>query len=68
MVLFGGEDYQLVAVVPQDFDFGTTIGQVKKGYGVDLIIDSDKIHYTKEDVENKIYNHFKKDKEWNSEQ
>lgn len=63
MVLFGGEDYQLVAVVPQDFDFGTTIGQVKKGYGVDLIIDSDKIHYTKEDVENKIYNHFKKDKE-----
>ncbi len=72
MVLFGGEDYGLVAVVPQDFDAGTQIGVVKKGLGVDVVFESRhpelvsgshtgqtrKIHYSKQDVENRIFNHF----------
>ena len=58
MVLFGGEDYGLVAVVPQDFDYGTQIGVAKQGLGVDLNIDGKTMHYSKQDVENKIFNHF----------
>lgn len=88
MVLFGGEDYGLVAVVPQEFEGGIQIGIAKEGLGVDLISASsdilsddeeilrakalrmtkaknlpqntDKyvIHYSKQDVENKIFNHF----------
>ena len=58
MVLFGGEDYGLVAVVPQDFDYGTQIGVAKQGLGVDLNIDSKTIHYSKQDAEDKIFNHF----------
>ena len=40
MVLFGGEDYGLVAVVPQDFDFGTQIGVAKQGLGVDVVFEN----------------------------
>ena len=74
MVLFGGEDYGLVAVVPQEFDAGTQIGVAKKGLGVDLIYSNSVIqskaknlsqnankyliHYSKQDVEDKIFNHF----------
>lgn len=58
MVLFGGEDYGLVAVVPQDFDYGTQIGVAKQGLGVDLNIDGKTLHFSKQDVENKIFNHF----------
>ena len=60
MVLFGGEDYELVAVVPQEFDAGIQIGVVKKGLGVDLNINDKTIHYSKQDVEDKIFNHFSK--------
>ena len=58
MLLFGGEDYGLVAVVPQDFNFGTQIGVAKQGLGVDLNIDGKTLHFSKQDVENKIFNHF----------
>ncbi len=58
MVLFGGEDYGLVAVVPQDYNYGTQVGVAKQGLGVDLNIDGKTIHYSKQDVENKIFNHF----------
>ena len=58
MVLFGGEDYGLVAVIPQEFDYGTQVGVAKQGLGVDLNIDGKPIHYSKSDVENKIFNHF----------
>lgn len=58
MVLFGGEDYGLVAVVPQDFDYGTQIGLAKQGLGVDLNIEGKTVQYSKQDVENKIFNHF----------
>lgn len=58
MVLFGGEDYGLVAVVPQEFDFGTKIGRAKQGLEVNLKINGQIIHYSKQDVEDKIFNHF----------
>ena len=59
MVLFGGEDYGIVAVVPEEYNIGgIKIGSVKSGIGVDLIFNSEKRHYSKEDVENKVFNHF----------
>ena len=58
MVLFGGEDYQIVATVPQNIDYGTQIGTVKEGLGVNLKFKSGFKLYTKQDVYNKIYNHF----------
>lgn len=59
ILLFGGEDYGLVAVVPQDFEGGIKIGIAKKGLGVDLNLNGIITHYSKDDVENKIFNHFK---------
>lgn len=59
LVLFGGEDYGIVATVNQNFHGGTVIGEVKKGLGVDLIINQNSIHFSKEDVDERIYNHFK---------
>ena len=35
LVLYGGEDYQIVATVPQNCPFGTTIGNVKEGIKMD---------------------------------
>lgn len=58
MVLFGGEDYGLVAVVPQDFEGGTQIGVAKNGLGVDLKINGSTVYYSKKDVDAKIFNHF----------
>lgn len=60
MVLFGGEDYGLVAVVPQDFERGTQIGVAKNGLGVDLKINGSTVYYSKKDVDAKIFNHFVK--------
>ncbi len=57
-VLFGGEDYQIVATVPQDINIGTTIGEVKQGLGVNLKINNNYIFYDKQMVEKSIYNHF----------
>ena len=58
LVLFGGEDYQIVATVPSSFETETSIGQVSKGLGVNLTINGKTIHYTKDDIDKKIYNHF----------
>lgn len=57
LILYGGEDYQLVATVtdPQDF---TVIGEVKEGLGVKI---GSKI-YAKSDVEKNLYNHFEENK------
>ena len=58
-VLFGGEDYGIVSVIPQNYDtFGIKIGEVLAGSGVDLKINNKTVHFTKADVESKIYNHF----------
>lgn len=61
LILFGGEDYELTACVenPQDF---TVIGKVKSGSGVKINYKDKSIIYSKSDVENHIYNHFKEKK------
>lgn len=60
LVLFGGEDYGIIAVLPENFECeGTVIGTVKSGLGVNLTLNNKKIHYSKLDVEKKIFNHFK---------
>ena len=58
LILFGGEDYELVATVdnPQNF---TVIGEVKAGSGVKIIFRDKSQLYSKEDVEKNLYNHFK---------
>lgn len=59
LVLFGGEDYGIVAVVPKDLECGgVVIGEVKKGLGVDLRFGQNVTHYSKQDVQKRIYNHF----------
>ena len=61
LVLFGGEDYQIVATVPQNFEGGVVIGQVKQSskIGVNLKINGVEKFFTKADVENKIFNHWR---------
>lgn len=58
LILFGGEDYQIVASTEQDFEGGIRIGEVKEGLGVDLKINNEVRHYSKQDVEKKLFNHF----------
>ena len=58
-VLYGGEDYGIVAAIPQDIPcFGTVVGEVKEGLGIDLKINGETVHYTKKEVENNCFNHF----------
>lgn len=59
LVLFGGEDYQILAAVPQNFQGGFEIGVVKEGLGVNLKLRDKITHYSKQDVEEKVFNHFK---------
>lgn len=59
LVLFGGEDYQILATVPQNFQGGFQIGVVKEGLGVNLKLRDKIMHYSKQDVEEKVFNHFK---------
>ncbi len=56
LVLFGGEDYQLLAVIPEKYDIGICIGYAKTGKGVKL--NNSLNSYTKEDADKKTYNHF----------
>ncbi len=60
LILFGGEDYGIVAVIPQDYeDFGgVVIGEAKIGSGIELKCGNKTVYYSKTDVENKIFNHF----------
>lgn len=60
LILFGGEDYGLVASVNDDIakDF-TVIGEVKNGSGITIIYqDGRRKSFTKTDIENRIFNHF----------
>lgn len=59
LVLFGGEDYQILATVPQNFQGEFEIGVVKEGLGVNLKLRDKIMHYSKQDVEEKVFNHFK---------
>lgn len=58
LILFGGEDYELVATADNTHDF-TIIGEVKAGCGVKMNFGEKSVFYTKSDVENKVYKHFK---------
>lgn len=65
LILYGGEDYQLIAAVPENMiknkDFYTIIGEVRKAKnscGVEIIYPDKKEFYTLSDVENKLYKHF----------
>ena len=60
LILFGGEDYGLVATVGDDIakDF-TVIGEVKNGSGITILYqDGMRKSFTKTDIENRIFNHF----------
>lgn len=59
-VLFGGEDYKLIACVPQEVqcNFGTVIGEVVAGHGVDVKIGDGVQHFDLHDVQERTYQHF----------
>lgn len=59
-VLFGGEDYKLVACVPQEVQcsFGTVIGEVVAGRGVDVKIGEGVQHFDLQAVQEMAYKHF----------
>lgn len=57
-VLFGGEDYGIIAAIPEKYNFGTKIGTVKVGEGVDLHYNNKIVHYSEQDVVQKVFNHF----------
>jgi len=59
-VMFGGEDYKLVACVPQEVQcsFGTVIGEVVAGHGVDVKIGESTRHFDLNSVQERTYKHF----------
>lgn len=58
LVLYGGEDYGILATT--DFADGLhIIGEVKEGEGVKIIRQSREEIFTSEDIEKKIFQHFK---------
>ena len=59
LILYGGEDYQLVAAVPDEFaHIGTVIGEVKSGNTPGVEINGEFL--TAKQVGEKIYDHFRK--------
>lgn len=59
LIFYGGEDYQLVATVPDTDIYGIVIGEVKAGNGVEIHYTDKTVLYTKSDVEKKLFKHFK---------
>ena len=59
-VLFGGEDYKLVACVPQEVQccFGAVIGEVAAGHGVDVRTGDKVQHFDLQAVQERAYKHF----------
>lgn len=62
LLFFGGEDYGLVATLPEDFG-GVVIGEVKSGSGVKVNYGGRSSFYTRECVEKKLFRHFKEQQE-----
>lgn len=63
LILYGGEDYQIVAAVPKDFEpLGTVIGEVKTGSGINLIKNNEITHLERTQIEQKLFNHFSTEK------
>lgn len=60
LIFYGGEDYQIVAVVPEYIAKNfTVIGRVKTGCGVSVLDNGDVKNISKFDIEKNIFNHFK---------
>lgn len=60
LILFGGEDYGLIATVPEKLANNfTVIGEVIAGNGVEINFGKIIKTFSKEFVETKLYNHFK---------
>lgn len=61
LIFFGGEDYELVATVPDNMDLkdGFVIGKVVEGRGVRVDYGNSSKFYTGEDIEKNLFNHFK---------
>ena len=59
LILYGGEDYELVAAVPEKYVQGFVIGEVKSGTGVEIKYIDKQVLYSSEEIENKLFNHFK---------
>jgi thiamine-monophosphate kinase len=59
-VMFGGEDYKLVACVPQKVQcgFGTVIGEVVEGHGVDVKMSDEIQHFDLQVAQEMAYKHF----------
>ena len=57
-VLFGGEDYGLIAAIPEKYSYGTQIGTIKSGSGINLKMNGKILHLSSKDVETRIFNHF----------
>lgn len=57
-VLFGGEDYGLIAAIPEKYSYGTQIGTIKSGSGINLKMNGEILHLSSKDVETRIFNHF----------
>ena len=59
-VMFGGEEYKLVACVPQEVqcDFGTVIGEVVAGQDVDVKMGDEMRHFDLREVQEMAYKHF----------
>ena len=58
LILYGGEDYGLVATVDNPLDM-TVIGEVKPGQGVKIICQNNSYLLTGENIEKNLYKHFK---------
>ena len=58
LILYGGEDYGLVVTV-ENAEGLTIIGEVKEGCGVKINYKNSQKLLMQEDINNKIFNHFK---------
>lgn len=60
LIFFGGEDYQLIATVPDEIAKNfTIIGEVRQGFGVTVKFKNEDIFFSEKEVEENIFNHFK---------
>lgn len=59
LILFGGEDYGLVATVPEEIaENFTVIGEVKEGSGITILKQDKKFHLSNAEISEKLFNHF----------